>query len=139
MFAPDVVRRMPNKNPAPDFFTIDSDGYRRYVLSSGKIGPRCDERNRENMPNGTEAELFEAVIRIVLSVGGDGEGYILSPEWEQLAGRFKGNKQFSKILENNPPNQTTFYDGQESITFGDIDTIPGEHADVIIILRWPIL
>ena len=26
----------------PDFYTIDSDGHRRYVLPDGKIGPRVD-------------------------------------------------------------------------------------------------
>lgn len=86
--------------------------------------------------NETEKTLFDLVELVVLSVGGDGWGYISSPDYRRLAQLFE--EKDTSIFREKIVSETniTFICGQEFVKFCDIKDTP-EHADIFVRLDWP--
>jgi len=80
-------------------------------------------------------KIFDAVTSLVLSVGGDGDGYIISRDYAILAAMFSdyGGDYWTMLTRE---TNIAFYDGQESIVFSSSMSDVSEYSDIVVKLDW---
>ena len=88
--------------------------------------------------------LFAAVRLFVFSSGGDGDGWVISPRYGELAEAFEAREKalvspegpwFTDRYEQ--PGVVTFGNGQECVCFVDgRDKLPGWAGDIIVEFAW---
>ena len=88
--------------------------------------------------NQTVVELFNLITKVVFSVGGDGEGWIVGNSYQRLADDFaqyaKTKCYFTNRMSGTDP--ILFNQGQEFIGFtSDIKNV-SPYSDITIIVNW---
>ena len=91
----------------------------------------------EISPNDKDYLLFEAVRLFVLDSGGDGDGWIVSGRYRELADKFEAHeKQHEKkwfLNRQDGEGEVCFYEQQESINFvTDMGKLPKWAGDIIV-------
>ena len=83
-----------------------------------------------------EEVLFEAVRHFVLSAGGDGDGWVISSRWHELATefeRYEASHERFFIDKTESDAHITFANSQESICFmADDSQLPSWAGDIIV-------
>jgi hypothetical protein len=87
--------------------------------------------------------LFVAVREATLESGGDGEGYIVGPEWEVLAAafdKFEHDIGFPNFIERSETNDRVFFSsGQEFVCFGPDRSVVMDAADIVAEVLIPLI
>jgi len=91
----------------------------------------------ENYPSGILSALFDAIRWFTLSSGGDGEGWIISPHFRELALKFEedeknaNQKWFTRKTISD--YAISFAHGQECIIFADNRSrLPSWAGDIVV-------
>lgn len=78
--------------------------------------------------------VFDLVKKVVLAQGGDGGGFILSPNYNELADKFH-DEWFNERIDYN--GSISFSNGQEAVIFAPVGSST-TFADIVIILPYGI-
>ena len=79
-------------------------------------------------------KIFDVVIEMTTAQGGDGWGFILSDNWQQLADLFRGYDDWFKD-ETKAGHSISFGNNQEWITFSSPDCDTRFH-DIVVSISW---
>ena len=82
------------------------------------------------------ARLFELVKQIVWASGGDGEGWIVSRDWHQLAEQFKDREDWFTEFSASPDEHVlSYYHDQEGVCFTAARDLVPPNVDIIVEIR----
>jgi hypothetical protein len=80
-------------------------------------------------------KLFDVVAWHVFQSGGDGEGWIISPNYKMLAEEFgKYDTWFTETFSGD--EYITFMQGQEGIIFTNEKTASEYEAEIVVRINW---